>query len=130
MRTAGRGRSIGPAMQSSEATIEQPGGIRARRPSVVGRIASLAPFGLALALSLLTKTYVGHALDTPPAIVGLPLGVVMEGLVLAWAALGALIIWTTSSRAATALAMAFMTLPSMLAIIFTPAIILILQTLP
>jgi hypothetical protein len=111
-------------------TMERSGASRPWRASPGRRLASLAPFGLALAIAVLARTYFGVGMGEPPDILGLPLGLVLEGIVLAWAALGALIIWTTGSRAAASLAMVFITLPSMLAIIFTPAVILILQNLP
>ena len=112
------------------ATTERSGANRPWRASAGRRIASLAPFGLALALALLARSYFGIGLGSPPDILGVPLGLAIDGLVLAWAALGALIVWTTGSRSAASLALALITLPSMLAIIFTPALILILQHLP
>lgn len=118
------------AVRTSGTSVERHRETRAWRASWIRRAASLTPFGLALALWFVARTYVGHALTKPPEVIGLPLGLVAEGLVLAWAALGVLVTWTTASRMAAALAMVFMTLPSMLAIIFTPAIILIMQNLP
>jgi len=58
-----------------------------------------------------------------------PLGVIVGALALAWAALGALIVWTTHSRLAAALSLAFLTVPSMFALILGPAVILIVQNL-
>ena len=43
--------------------------------------------------------------------------------------LGALVIWTTGSRVAAALALAFLTLPSMFAMVLGPAALLVLQNL-
>ena len=93
------------------------------------RIASLAPFFLAVALQLLAPKYFPPMFAAPPAIMGLPLGAVVGALTLAWAAFGALIVWTTHSRLAAALALAFLTVPSMFALILGPAVVLILQNL-
>lgn len=99
------------------------------RAPIAARLASLAPFVLALVVELFAPRFFGPLLEAPPDILGAPLGVIVGALVLAWAALGALVVWTTGSRLACVLALALMTLPSMFAIIFTPAMILILQNL-
>ncbi len=112
------------------AAMGRPHGPREWHASPLRRAATLAPFALALALSLLARSYFGIAAAMPPDISGIPLGMVAGGIVLAWAALGALIVWTTGSRTAASLALVFITLPSMLAVIFTPAVILVLQKLP
>jgi hypothetical protein len=106
-------------------TLVKPHAWRASGPA---RLATLAPFFLAVALKLFAPVYFGGPVN-PPEILGIPLGVVVGALTLAWAGLGALIVWTTGSRLAAALALAFLTLPSMFAMILGPAIILILQNL-
>jgi len=65
----------------------------------------------------------------PPDILGIPLGLVGYGLVLAWAALGARVVWTTRSPAMAALAVGITTAPAIVLLIFVPAIILIMQNL-
>ena len=99
------------------------------RASGAAKIASLAPFLVAVALQLFAPVYFAPMLVRPPDILGIPLGVVAGALILAWAALGTLIVWTTHSRLAAAMALAFLTLPSIFALILGPAIILILQNL-
>ena len=59
----------------------------------------------------------------PPDIVGLPLGVVVDALTLAWAALGAYVIWTTRSLTLAALALVTATAPAVVILILTPAAI-------
>ena len=99
------------------------------RSPVVLRVASLAPFALAVAFAMLARSYF-CCLFEPAGILGVPYTVVLEAVVLGWAALGALIVWTTGSRVAAALATAVLTLPSMFALILGPALILVLQNLP
>lgn len=99
------------------------------RAPAAARIASLAPFFLAVALQLFAPRYFPAMFAEPPAIIGLPLGAVVGALTLAWAAFGALTVWTTHSRLAAALALAFLTVPSMFAVILGPAVVLIMQNL-
>jgi hypothetical protein len=94
------------------------------------RLASLLPFALAAALHVLAASYFGRGLGRPPEVAGIPLGIVIDALALAWAALAVLVAWRSQSRIAVALVVAFVTLPSMLVILFGPAAILILQNLP
>ena len=100
------------------------------RAPAAARLASLLPFLLQGAIQLLD----GPRLSSPmfverTALAGLPLGTIIGTLVLAWAAFGAVVVWTTHSRLATTFALAFVTLPSMFAMILWPAIVLILQNL-
>jgi hypothetical protein len=100
-----------------------------RAPALL-RVATLMPFGLALAIQLLAGPTLSRPMFQQPAVAGIPLGLVVGGLVLAWAALGALVVWTTGSRAVATLAYVFITLPSMFAVVLGPAILLIIQKLP
>lgn len=106
---------------------ETPGPWRAPAPA---RVASLLPFLVAIAIPVLNGQRLSSPMFTePPVFAGLPPGIVVGALVIAWAAFGALVIWTTHSRLATTLALAFLTLPSMFAMILGPAIVLILENL-
>lgn len=99
------------------------------RAPAAARLSSLAPFLLAVALQLFAPVYFRPVLARPPEILGVPLGVVVGALILAWAAFGSLIVWTTQSRLAAALALGFLTIPSIFAMILGPTVILILQNL-
>jgi len=99
------------------------------RAPAAARLSSLAPFLLAVALQLFAPVYFRPMLARPPEILGIPLGVVVGALTLAWAAFGSLVVWTTHSRLAAALALGFLTIPSIFAMILGPAVILILQNL-
>lgn len=101
---------------------------RWRSPPLL-RAVSFLPFALAIGLALVARSYIGRPMMTAES-VGIPLNLVIGALTLAWAAFGALIVWTTSSRTAASLALVFITLPSIFAMILGPAIILILQNLP
>ena len=94
------------------------------------RLASLLPFALVAALHVLAGSYFGRGLGRPPEVAGVPLGIVIDALALAWAALAALVAWRSRSRVAVALVVAFVTIPAMLVVVFAPAAILILQNLP
>lgn len=100
-----------------------------RAPALL-RIGTLMPFVLALAIPLLAGSRLGRPMSDAPDVAGLPRDVVLVGLVLAWTAFGALVVWTTESRLAATLAYLLVTLPSMFALILGPAIILVLQNLP
>jgi hypothetical protein len=100
---------------------------RVWRAPVPAKVASLVPFFLAAFLQLPSPRF-SSPMFSGPEIVGLPVAAVVGALILAWAGLGALIVWTTGSRAASALALAFLTLPSMFGLVFAPAMLLILQS--
>jgi len=93
------------------------------------RTVSLTPFGLALVLAVFATSYLPGIMAKPPDIVGLPLGVVVDALTLAWAALGAYVILTTRSLTLAALALVTATAPAVVILILTPAAIRIMQNL-
>jgi mannose/fructose/N-acetylgalactosamine-specific phosphotransferase system component IIC len=88
---------------------------------------SLIPFVEAPLLWVFAKSYLSVILGKPPDIVGIPLGVVLEVLVLAWAALGARVIWTTRSPTLASIALLVATAPAVPLVLLLPAIILIMQ---
>jgi hypothetical protein len=96
------------------------------------RVISLTPFGLALVLVLLAlfaQSSVGGPMGKPPDILGIPLGIALDAVVLAWAALGARVIWTTRSLPMATIALLTTTGPAVVLLVLGPAIILILQNL-
>jgi hypothetical protein len=58
---------------------------------------------------------------------GLPLGVFMDGFVLLWMSIGVAVLWGARSRVVAGLAYVAFTIPATIAVIFGPAIVLILQ---
>ena len=93
------------------------------------RTLSLLPFVEALLLTIFARTYFGPLVATPPDILGIPFGLVLEVVILAWAALGARVIWTTKSMAMATIALLTTTAPAVPALLLLPAIILIVQNL-
>ena len=93
------------------------------------RTLSLIPFGEALLLAVFPKNYFGPLFAKPPDVLGIPLGIVLEVLILAWAALGARVIWTTKSQAMATIALLATTAPAVPVLLLLPAIVLILQNL-
>ena len=93
------------------------------------RTLSLIPFGEALLLAVFARSYFPPLLSKPPDIVGIPLGIVLEAIILAWAALGARVIWTTRSQAMATLALVTTTGPAVPLLLLAPALILIMQNL-
>lgn len=93
------------------------------------RTLSLIPFGEALLLAVFPQNYFGPLFAKPPDILGIPLGLVLEVLVLAWAALGARVIWTTKSQGMATIALLATTAPAVPVLLLLPAIVLILQNM-
>jgi hypothetical protein len=65
----------------------------------------------------------------PPEILGIPIGVVADGLALLWMAIGVTGIWEARSPAREVLYHLAFTVPATLAILISPAVILIMQNL-
>ena len=93
------------------------------------RTLSLLPFGEALLLVLFAPNYLPPLFAKPPDIVGIPFGIVLEALVLAWAALGARVIWTTRSQVMASIALLATTAPAVPLVLLGPAIIQIAQSM-
>jgi len=108
-----------------------PGQVRWRADSA-WRVISLTPFGLALVLvivALFAGSSPGSPMGKPPDILGIPLGIALDAIVLAWAALGARVIWTTRSLPMATIALLLTTAPAIILLILGPAIIVILPNL-
>ena len=93
------------------------------------RLMSLTPFGLALVLAVASTGSIVVGLNQPPTLAGLPLDLLLDAIALAWAALGAYVVWTARSLAAATVALTFATAPAIIVLILGPAAILILQNL-
>jgi len=105
------------------------GAARRWRADSAWRTLSLIPFGEAALLAAFVRDYLPVILGKPPDILGIPFGFVLEGLILAWAALGARVIWTTRSSVMASIALLITTAPAIPILILLPAIILIMQNL-
>src|SRR5262245_42155656 len=64
----------------------------------ITRVLTLTPFAFAAWAYLFARPFLGGDIfSAPPSIVGIPLGLVMEALILLWAALGTWVVWRTGS---------------------------------
>ena len=90
---------------------------------------ALLPVFLFVLLLIISPSFMRPLLLNPPSMAGLPLGVVLEAAGLVWAALGAIVVATTGSKAVRLFASVVFTLPAMFAVILAPAIVLILSNL-
>ncbi len=84
---------------------------------------SLLPFIEALAIQVLSMTYFSPMFAKPPDWLGIPFGLVLEVLLLGWAALGAAVIWTTRSPAKATIALVVTSGPASVLQLFIPALI-------
>jgi hypothetical protein len=101
----------------------------AARSRLGTRIASFTPLGILIVASVASPTYFPAFMSKPPDMLGFPLGVVMQGIAMLWMVLGAAIAWSARSRWLEAFALIVFTIPATLVVVFTPAIIVIMQNL-
>lgn len=99
------------------------------RSRTVPLVVALTPLWLLIFMALVSDA-VPVVLSRPPAVVSLPLGVVMESIALLWMLAGAAIVWRARSPVAESLALMLFTIPATVLVVFTPTAIEILQTLP
>jgi hypothetical protein len=102
---------------------------RRYRAGTLSRVVAFLPLWTLIVLLVVSTHTFGGGIAKPPAIVGVPLGVVMEGLALLWMAIGAALIWTARSPLTEVLVHIFFTAPATLFVIFGPAVLLIMQNL-
>lgn len=93
------------------------------KPSAI--FTSLLPFWLSAILLVLAPKFFAGVLMNPPALLGLPLGVVLLAIAAALTVLGFLAMRGSTSPIVSALAFAFLTLPAVFLVIFTPAVVMI-----
>jgi hypothetical protein len=93
------------------------------------RTLSLIPFAEALLLFLFARSYFPGLASKPPDIVGLPFGLVVDAVILGWAALGARVIWTTRSQVMASIALLTTTAPAVPILLLLPAIAVIVQNM-
>jgi hypothetical protein len=75
--------------------------------------------------SVASPTFLGPMTSKPPDILGVPLGVAVEGLAMLWMLIGVAVIWDARSRLAESLGFILFTIPATLVVVFTPAVVLI-----
>ena len=102
---------------------------RAWRSPRTLRLLSLTPFAVPTAEVLFVRDYVPALTATPPEIFGVPLGLVLELVLLGWAALGAALVWRAGSARLAQLAVFLFAPTAIVGLLFRPALIRLMQTL-
>lgn len=88
-----------------------------------------SPLVLWIVLLLMAPGFTDPLYGNPPGILGLPAGLVLVGLAVVLAVVGAVVVWRSRSSTLRALAIGLLTIPSLLLIGLGPAIVLALQNL-
>lgn len=98
--------------------------------TVGSRIAlGLLPLWLIGFLGITAPGFMEPIFANPPAILGIPAGIVMVLIALAWMALGVLVLQRTATAVGALIAFLVFTAPSAFAALLMPAVILIIQNL-
>ena len=126
----------GQHLEPEEVLVASPVGApdqpRVRRAAVPRRIAvvvALVPLWLILILSVVAPGFMDPLYANPPGIAGLPAGIVILGLVLAWTAIGVAVISGLQSVRTQLLAYLVFAVPATMVVLYAPATILIIQNL-
>lgn len=110
---------------SRTGTDGEPGRWRAGRQA---EIAVAMPFAVAAALYIVPG-YFDPLYVSPPDMLGIPFGFVLQVMTLAWAALGAAVVWQTRFRSMAVLALIACTIPAVVGVVFGPRLIEIMRNL-
>jgi len=92
---------------------------------VLGYLVTSAPIIMFVFLRVAAPDFFDPLFTNPPAIAGLPLGIVMMAGVLAWTLVGVLIVNRTRSSTGIVVAILVFTLPAIFVMLLTPAVVLI-----
>ena len=96
---------------------------------VLGYLVTSAPIILFVFLRVAAPDFFDPLFTNPPAIAGLPLGIVIMAGVLAWTLVGILIVNRTRSSTGIVVALLVFTLPAIFVMLLTPAVVLIVVNL-
>ena len=99
---------------------------RSRWPT---RIAAFTPLWVLIVASMASPTFAKPMFAGPLEWLGIPLGLVMDAMALLWMLIGVVLIWDTRSRLVEGLVLFWFTIPATILIVFSPALILIMQNL-
>jgi hypothetical protein len=108
-----------------KSTEGQPGRWRASRET---QIAAAIPF-VVTAVLYAVPGYYGRLFVSPPDIIGVPFGFVLQLITLAWAALGVAVVAQTRFRFMAALALTVCTIPAAIGVVVVARLIEIMQNL-
>ncbi|HEV8697720.1 MAG TPA: hypothetical protein VGQ89_08510 [Candidatus Limnocylindrales bacterium] len=99
-------------------------------PNVVGRVLlGLLPLWILLIRLIAFPESMDPVTANPPAVAGLPAGVILVGVALAVMAIGIEVVRRASSNRSALLAFVGLTLPSAAVVVVAPALILIVQNM-
>jgi hypothetical protein len=90
---------------------------------------AFTPLWVLVIASLTARSFFPGMVSTPPEIYGIPLGVVVEAIAMVWMLLGVVLIWDARTRWSEMLTLLLFTVPATFIVVFTPAVVLILQNL-
>jgi hypothetical protein len=108
---------------------DKPAAVRLRPSASPWAAIGLLPLWTLPVLAVLAPDYLHAAILNPPAMLGLPFGVVAIGGGILWAALGVVVMANTTSIGLRILALILFTIPSTVIVLFCPAFVLILINL-
>jgi hypothetical protein len=91
---------------------------------VPARLLALTPTWMFVALSLLDRGYIPALLEVPPDLVGLPLGMAVTAIAVAWMLVGAALVWRAPSALVQSLGLLAFTIPATIVVAFAPVAIL------
>jgi hypothetical protein len=92
-------------------------------PSRWALVTALSPVVLWIALLLIAPGFTDPLYLNPPEILGQPAGLVLVGLAIVLAAVGAVVVWRSRSPTVQALAIGLLTIPALLLIGLGPSIV-------
>lgn len=96
-------------------------------PSRWALVTALSPIVIWFVLSSMAPGFTDPLYQNPPGLFGLPAGLLLVGIALVLAVVGAVVVWRSRSSATTALAIGFLTIPALLIIGLGPPIIQAVQ---
>jgi hypothetical protein len=100
--------------------------------SRAGSLATLCaamPLVLLVGLAAIAPGFLDPMFANPPAVLGLPAGMILLGLVVVLGVVGVAAVWHTSSPAVALIPIVLLSVPAIVLVILGPAMILIIQNL-
>ena len=96
------------------------------RAQIAVRLVAFTPLWVLLIVAFTSRTYFQPLFASPPSIVGIPLGAVIDAVAMLWMLIGVVLIWDARSPAVQTLVLVLFTIPATVAVVFSPAVVLII----
>lgn len=93
------------------------------------RITAFTPLWVLIVASVASPTFFDPMFAKPPDWLGIPLGVVIDAIAMVWMLIGVVLVWDARSRVVEVLVLTLFTFPATILVVFSPAVILIMQNL-